>query len=117
LPSADTIAPLVRAIEAAEIRVEATEQILDALLRKGEDDSAEDVLARYRRNDRDLEDLVEALDEVANDAAGMPGRSLETLERWGMGMLMRRFLGKLDPKLVSERVRSTLNEAVKGQVA
>jgi Glu-tRNA(Gln) amidotransferase subunit E-like FAD-binding protein len=114
LPAPDTIAPLARALEVADIRLEATEQIIDALLEKGEGESAEAIIARYRRGADDLDALTASLEDVATQVAEMPGRSPETLERWGMGVLMRQFLGKLDPKTVSERLRATVNEVVKG---
>jgi glutamyl-tRNA(Gln) amidotransferase subunit E len=114
LPAPEAISPLVRALAVIEIRLEATEQILDALLRKGEDESSREIMARYRRGPDDDEALAAGLDEVVAKAAELPGRSLETLERWGMGVLMRHFLGKLDPKQVSERLKDALGEVVKG---
>ena len=114
LPAPETISPLVRALEVTDIRLEATEQVLDALLRKSENESSEEIVARYRRGPDDLDVLASGLEEVAEKIAEMPGRSLETLVRWGMGVLMRRFLGKLDPTRVSELLRDELGEVVKG---
>ena len=99
---------MVRALESEEIRLEATEQMLDALL-NAETLSAKEVLARYRRCPDDLVVLEERLQEIAVKVPAMPGRSLETLERWGMGVLMRHFLGKLTPKLVAESLTEVLS--------
>jgi len=115
-PATDRIAPMVRALESREIRLEALEQMLDSLL-KPDAISTEEVLVRYRRSAGDLAALDERLKEVAAKASAMPGRSLETLERWGMGALMRHFLGKLNPKVVSERLTEVLTEVLSNIVA
>ncbi len=117
LPNAAELLPMVRALEAAQIRLEATEQILDALLRKSDETSPEDIIARYRRSPNDLAALDDRLSEVAAKVSAMPGRSVETLERWGMGVLMRSFLGKLDPKVVSERLAEMLTRSDMGEGA
>ena len=113
LPPADRFAGMVRALQSGAVRLEATEQMLDALL-ETESDSAEQVVARYLSGSDDLTDLELRLKEVAAEVVSMPGRSVETLQRWGMGVLMRIFLGKLDPKVVSDRLADVLNQGVEG---
>jgi len=114
MPSAEIITPMVRALEVVEIRLEATDQMLDALLNKPNAESPEDVLERYRRGPDDPNHLADRLSEIADEALNMPGRTLETLQRWGMGVLMRHFLGKLDPKVVLDRLTVTLQEVLEG---
>ena len=113
LPEPDRIAPIVRALESEEVRLEAFERMLDAVL-KPDASSTEDLLDRYRRSPADAVVLEESLREIAATVSRMSGRSPETLKRWGMGLLMRRFLGKLDPRVVSERLTETLSEVVSG---
>ena len=111
LPDKSHLAPMVRALESGEIRLEATEQMVDALL-KPDAMSTEEVLSRYRRRPDDLEALEQQLQVVREEALFLPGRSLATLERWGMGWLMRHFLGRLDPTTVRERLVEVLCDMV-----
>ena len=111
LPESDRLTPAVRALESEEIRLEATEQMLDALLNSTAMATG-DVLARYRRGADDLSELEKRLKEVVAELQDMPGRSLETLERWGMGVLMRHFLGKLKPDMVADRLTEALSAAL-----
>jgi glutamyl-tRNA(Gln) amidotransferase subunit E len=111
LPEMDRFAPMVRALESEEIRLEATEQMVDALL-NAETISTKEVLARYRRCPDDLDVLEDRLKEIVAQVPAMSGRSLETLEHWGMGKLMRHFLGKLNPKSVAESLTEALSAAL-----
>ena len=116
LPATDRLAPMVRALESEEIRLEATEQMLDVLL-GSETMSADEVLDRYRKSPSDLVSLDDLLKEITAEVPAMPGRLLETLLRWGMGKLMRQLLGKLDPKLVAERLSEALRAELAGGVS
>jgi glutamyl-tRNA(Gln) amidotransferase subunit E len=108
LPESARLETLVRAIEAGEIRPEAMDRVLDELITRG-DTPANDLMDRYRRRAGDEADLNLVLEEVVQHAAELPGRSIETLVRWGMGTLMRRFLGRLDPNQVKERLELELS--------
>ena len=74
----------------------------------------DDVLERYCRRPGDEEELSFAMTEVVQEAVGMEGRSIDTRIRWGMGPLMRRFLGRLDPNQVRERLQRELSAALQG---
>lgn len=116
VPDAVGLVPLVRALEAGEIRLEATDRALDALLLRGAD-SADEVLTRFRRRDGDEVELSALAATVARDAAALDGRSPETRLRWAMGQLMRVFLGRLDPAVVRKRIERELSLADAGRVA
>jgi len=115
LPDRLRLEPLVRAIEAGEIRSEAMDRILDELLTRPEVPTTE-LLDRYRQRPGDEEELSVGLEEVVQRAASLPGRSVNTLVRWGMGTLMRRFLGRLDPNQVRERLELELTAVAQGSV-
>ncbi len=106
----------MRALETGEIRLEATDRALDALLLRGTD-SADVVLERFRRREGDDVELSSLAATVVRDAAALDGRSPETRQRWAMGQLMRVFLGRLDPRAVRERIERELSLAVAGRVA
>ncbi|UCF20101.1 MAG: Glu-tRNA(Gln) amidotransferase subunit GatE [Gemmatimonadota bacterium] len=111
LPNADRLRPLVRAVEAGEILPEATERILDSLIEESDVD-AESALAPYRRRSDDLEELERVLEELASRASGLVNRPIDVLLRWAMGGVMPRFIGRLDPAVVRERVIETLQGSV-----
>ena len=111
LPDADRLRPLVRALEAGEILPEATERILDTLIERS-DLGAESALAPYRRRSGDLEELERALEELAGRAPGLVKRPRDVLLRWAMGEVMPRFIGRLSPAVVRERVVETLQGSV-----
>ncbi|UCF20302.1 MAG: hypothetical protein JSU87_02520 [Gemmatimonadota bacterium] len=111
LPNADRLRPLVHAIEVGEILPEATERILDALIERN-DLGAASVLAPYRRRSDDLEELERALEELASRASGLVNRPRDVLLRWAMGQVMPRFIGRLSPAIVRERVVEALQGSV-----
>ena len=87
--------------------------MLDSLIERPER-SPEEVLAQHRSGPDDSREMEERLAAVGEAAAEMEGRSQETLERWGMGEIMRHFLGKLDPAVVRERLMTVLAEVSGG---
>ncbi len=109
IPDAQRLEPMVRALESGDVRLEATERMLDALVERPEQ-SPEEVLTRHRQRPDDSQELEDHLERIRTTAAEMEGRSLETLERWGMGELMRHFLGRLDPAVVRESLMTVLEE-------
>ncbi|HSG82415.1 MAG TPA: Glu-tRNA(Gln) amidotransferase subunit GatE [Gemmatimonadota bacterium] len=107
LPDAERISPLIRQVEGGAIRLEAMERALDNLL-AAHDRPADQLLARYRQRSDDAHELEVALADVAARAAELEGRSADALLRWGMGEIMRRFLGRVDPALVRRRLGELL---------
>jgi len=104
---------MIRALESGDVRLEATERMLDALVERPEQ-SPEEVLDRHRTGGGDSQELEVHLERVRTTVGEMEGRSLETLERWGMGELMRHFLGRLDPAVVREGLMTVLAEVSAG---
>ncbi|UCC48164.1 MAG: Glu-tRNA(Gln) amidotransferase subunit GatE [Gemmatimonadota bacterium] len=105
------VAPLIRATEAGETRPEAMERVFDELVER-RDAPVEKVLAAYRSTPDDLEELERSVQEVVAGATALAGRPPDAVMRWAMGVVMPRFLGRLDPALVMERVAGTLQAAV-----
>jgi len=116
LPEEDTLLPLVRALEAGDIRLEATDRAVDALLTSN-GEPVDRVLDRFRRRDGDDGELRASLAAVARVAAALDGRSHETRMRWAMGRLMGEFLGRLDPAFVREHIERELSVLSRGRVA
>jgi glutamyl-tRNA(Gln) amidotransferase subunit E len=111
VPDARRVEPMVRALETGEVRPEATARIVDAIVQSPET-SAESLLDPYRCTPNDTAELDRALEEVMEDAVGMIGRSPATLLRWAMGEIIPRFLGRLDPKVIQQRVAESLGRVV-----
>jgi glutamyl-tRNA(Gln) amidotransferase subunit E len=107
LPDAARLAPLVRALEANEIRPEALVSAVDDALRRP-DRTLEDILAEYRPQAGDEARLQQLAAEVAAAGRAMPGRSRDVLMRWGMGPLMNELGGRVAP----DRVRQALDDAL-----
>lgn len=110
LPPAERLAPMVRAMEEGTIRLEAMDRIFDELIERGEE-SVEEVLTPYRADPDDDRELERALERVSEGAAALAGKSFDAVIEWGMGELMPRFLGHLDPAYVRERLTDTLQRA------
>jgi len=110
VPEAERIAPMVRAMEEGAIRPEAMDRIFDELVERPQA-SPREVLAPYRARPGDEAELERALERVQQEAAGLNGKPLDTVLRWGMGRIMPGFVGRLDPELVRERLRAALRGA------
>ena len=106
-PTPDRLQPMVRAIENGEVRLEAIERILDALI-QDPDVPAEVILTPYKSRPQDMDELARILEEVTAQASGLAGSSADVRLRWGIGQVMRNFIGRLDPTVVHERLRETL---------
>ena len=107
LPTADRLHPLVYAIRSGEVRLEAIERVLDELIEDAEA-SADTILAAYRARPEDMDELARLLNDVTARATDLADKSADVRLRWGMGQVMRRFIGRLDPSVVHERLRETL---------
>jgi len=97
----ERLAPLVRALEAGELRPEGLVPALDDLLRHP-DGSPKEVLERFRVRKEDAEALKAAVQKAAGEAGAMERRSPGTRFRWAMGEVMRQFFGRVDPIQVRE---------------
>jgi glutamyl-tRNA(Gln) amidotransferase subunit E len=110
LPTAEGIVPLVRALEEGEIRPEALVLAMDGVL--GDPDlSVQEVLSRYRIRPGDEERLQGVVNEVAGSAEILGEKPREVVLRWGMGEVMRRFMGRVAPQEVREGLGVALDGA------
>jgi Asp-tRNA(Asn)/Glu-tRNA(Gln) amidotransferase B subunit len=75
---------------------------MDALLTE-----SGDVLARFTKTPRDDDDLS-AL--IASATRLTPDISGEALQRWAMGQVMPRLLGRIDPRLVQQLLTRSLEK-------
>jgi glutamyl-tRNA(Gln) amidotransferase subunit E len=112
LPDSTRLEALVRALEAGEIRPDALVWAVDLVL---EDParSVSDVLDRFRQRPEDVGRLEDRARAVAVEAEALEGRPRDVLLRWGMGEVMREFMGRVAPSAV----RSLLDEALSAEVA
>ena len=106
LPRAERLRPLIDAVAAAEIRVEALEPAFLALLQESGADPA-DILARFKRP-VELPQLLRQLDDAR---AELRSDEPDAMLRWAMGRLMREALGRLAPSQVLAGARAALGLA------
>jgi glutamyl-tRNA(Gln) amidotransferase subunit E len=107
LPPPHRIRPLVAALESGDLRPEAFETALDAIL-ENPGLPPEVVLAELRPgpgDDAELERLVHA---AAERIGALRSRTPETVLRWAMGQVMPDLLGRIPP----DRVRQELERAL-----
>ena len=114
LPDAGRLAPLVRALEAGEVRHEATEPILDELIVRIAR-PADELLDRYRKRTDDAANLGVELERVRSISATVSHKPVDARMRWGMGELMRRFVGRLDPRHVRQQLDEDPRRAGPGE--
>jgi glutamyl-tRNA(Gln) amidotransferase subunit E len=107
IPDAERIRPLVRAVEAGEIRAEALERGLDALMESGGAD-AEEILHRFRIRGGEGQALAMAIRSTVERSAVVSGRGRETVLRWAMGQVMPGLLGRVDPGAVRDLLMEAL---------
>jgi glutamyl-tRNA(Gln) amidotransferase subunit E len=116
LPDAGQLAPMVRAIEAGEIRPEALDRMLDVLVAQT-DVSVDELLVRYRGSADDEDVLTRRLTDVVVEAQTLTTAARDGVLRWAMGAVMPEFLGRLDPTQVREQLARALEDAVPETVA
>ncbi len=97
-------------MESGAIRLEAMERALDDLIEAPER-SANEVLAAYRPGPDDDAELASAVADAASRAEALAGKSADSVLRWAMGEVMPRFLGRVDPSRVRQRLIETLQLA------
>lgn len=110
LPDASRLTPAMAALEIGEVRLEAMERMLDELI-FGASVGASEAIERYRRRPEDEAEFESVLSCVTRDSRQLAGKSVDAILRWGMGRLMRNFLGRLDPALVRRRLVEALGRA------
>ncbi len=115
-PDPERLAPAIRAIESGEIRPEALDRMLDALVAEPEA-APDEILARYRGDGEDEDVLTRRLTDVVVEAQLLTTESPEGVLRWAMGAVMPQLLGRLDPTVVRERLMKALEDAVPETVA
>jgi glutamyl-tRNA(Gln) amidotransferase subunit E len=111
LPPVSRLAPLVRALERAEIRPEALVWAIDGVLADPER-PVEEVLARLRPHSGDDARLAELARHVASSAPARNGKSREVVVRWGMGEVMLELMGRVAPDHVKKRLDEALGQEV-----
>jgi glutamyl-tRNA(Gln) amidotransferase subunit E len=116
MPEPARLAPIVRAIEGGEIRPEALDRMLDALIAQPEA-AADELLAGFRGGAVDGDALTRRLTEVVVEAQSLTTASREGVLRWAMGAVMPEFLGRRDPAQVREQLVRALEDAVPETVA
>jgi glutamyl-tRNA(Gln) amidotransferase subunit E len=116
MPDAARLAPMVRAIESGEIRPEALDRMLDALVAESEA-APDEILARYRGDGGDEDVLTRRLTDVVVEVQSLTTERSDGVLRWAMGAVMPQLLGRLDPTVVRERLRQALEDAVPETVA
>ena len=110
-PSAERLAPLVRALEDGRIRPEAIEIALDDLV-LFDGTPLEEILSSYEATGAEGPE-VDALctDAAAAAAAELDGRPAEVRFRWAMGRVMPPLLGRADPDMVRNALARALDAA------
>ncbi|MEE8191871.1 MAG: Glu-tRNA(Gln) amidotransferase subunit GatE [Gemmatimonadales bacterium] len=116
MPDASRLAPMVRAIESGEIRPEALDRMLDALVAESEA-APDEILARYRADGGDEDVLTRRLTDVVVEVQSLTTERSDGVLRWAMGAVMPQLLGRLDPTVVRERLREAIEDAVPETVA
>jgi glutamyl-tRNA(Gln) amidotransferase subunit E len=109
LPEATRFAPLVRALEEGRIRPEGLVWAVDGMLIEP-DRPVEEILDRFRPLSSDDGGLRTVVEKIAADSRELVGRPRDVLLRWGMGQVMRRFLGRVSPLEVRELLEDALGE-------
>ncbi len=105
LPSAERIAPLVRALEDGRVHEEAFERVFDRLLR--ETGGAESILAEHAPAAEDDERATRLIADVARRCAETNGVAEDDLMSWALG----RILPPLHFTVSARRVRERLGES------
>ena len=116
MPDATRLVPMVRAIESGEIRPEALDRMLDALVAEPEA-APDEILARYRGDGGDEDALTRRLTDVVVEVRSLTTERSDGVLRWAMGAVIPQFLGRLDPRVVRERLVRALEDAVPERVA
>jgi len=110
LPDVERIAPLVRALEQGHMRAEVFARLFDRLLRDGAAD-AESLIAEASPAEGDESALAEAAAQTATLVRGGRLTDPEAQLRHALGLVMPRFLGKLDPAVVRTALAQELGVA------
>jgi glutamyl-tRNA(Gln) amidotransferase subunit E len=103
-PTAERLRPLVQALDAGTVRLEATDRALDELL-AADAPAPDTVIARFLARPDDEDRLDRRISDVVAVAGSEPAlRDPETALRWAMGQVMPVFLGRVAPEAVRGRL-------------
>ena len=108
-PSAERLAPLVRALEQGVLRPEAFQRALDIAVLQP-DLALPTLLATYQTQPGDEARLEVVVADVAARAHTLDGKPHDAVMRWAMGEVMPQFLGRIDPGTVRECLAAALDE-------
>ncbi len=104
VPPADRVAPLVRALEAGELRPDALVPALDAVVVGGRDPDAAVEAFRVPDDGAEVEaEVAERIAEVVESSGKGPEEAWARVE-WAMGEVMGGLRGRVDPRAVRERI-------------
>ncbi len=104
VPSAERLAPLVRAVDAGRLRPEAYNAVFDALLRAGDEDSPHAIVERECTPEDPEPVLARALEALRPGLAARAFSTPEARLRWALGQVMPAVLGRVAPAVVCERI-------------
>ena len=107
LPTAERLAPLVRAVEEGRVRSGGFEPALDRLLRE-DDVAAADIVACFTVTAGDDGMLEERLAKLSARRCELRTSDPEAALRWGMGRVKPGLHGKVDPGGVRQRIAAAL---------
>jgi Asp-tRNA(Asn)/Glu-tRNA(Gln) amidotransferase B subunit len=113
VPDPARISPLVRALEDQEILPEALPWAVDEVL-AAPGRSAEEVLEKFKPRADDEEQLEVVLSDVAVRIRAWKWKSPDSAFRWGTGVVLREFFGRVSPSEVRQRLRALLDGPAKG---
>ncbi len=107
-PTAERLRPLIEALDAGTVRLEATDRAVDALLAVDAPPPAA-VIDRYVSRPDDGNWLDRRISEVVITAGRDPAlRDPETARRWAMGQIMPALLGRVAPDTVWRRLHAAM---------
>ncbi|HEX9690614.1 MAG TPA: Glu-tRNA(Gln) amidotransferase subunit GatE [Gemmatimonadales bacterium] len=98
---------LVRALADGTIRPEATNRVIDALVREV-GAPTRDILLRFRERGDDPETLDRLARQTAARVEELGTMDPAARHRWAMGRVMPQLLGRVQPQLVAERISHAL---------
>lgn len=107
LPGADRLKPLIEAVDAGRIRPEGFERLFDAMLRADDPGAAAALVESTIESASGSTALPEWIGDPRRLTPDRPA-STEARLRYAMGRVMPELLGRIDPKIVAERISINL---------
>ncbi len=107
LPTVSRLTPWVEALSSGRVRLEATEATFDRLLCEPQR-GADEILHTFESGNGSEPPLTELLRQLEAKAASLREDDPDARLRWAMGEIMPKYLGKLDPQDLLQRLRPLL---------